>query len=294
MWVFCCGMQRSASTLQFQIAAELVERAGLGERVGWVRPEQFPRLLDKHGSDGKWKVFKNHVCTPEMAAEFERGAAIGIYSYRDVRDVMASVMRKYRATFDKIWDGGFLESCLDNYRRWTSLPGVLVSKYEEVMADLPSEVQRIAAHIGLPVDRGTAARIAASYTRDRQLERIDRSRKGPDLQRGTLPDVFFDPHTLLHTDHITSGETGGWKTMLSPDQAALIEAHARGWLLGHGYALSAGTLSRSWRRLSYRPRRRIRALLQRLIMPPENPVKWSTPSRSGSVASEGKDRCRAR
>ena len=72
MWVFCCGMQRSASTLQFQIAAELVERAGLGERVGWVRPEQFPRLLDKHGSDGKWKVF----ISSRLGAAFERSSSV--------------------------------------------------------------------------------------------------------------------------------------------------------------------------------------------------------------------------
>ena len=30
MWVFCGGMIRSGSTLQYQIAADLVERLGVG------------------------------------------------------------------------------------------------------------------------------------------------------------------------------------------------------------------------------------------------------------------------
>ena len=46
MWVFCCGMQRSGSTLQYQIAARLVEQAGLGQRLEWVEPGRFPELRE--------------------------------------------------------------------------------------------------------------------------------------------------------------------------------------------------------------------------------------------------------
>ena len=40
MWIFCCGMERSGSTVQFQISAQLVEDAGLGKRVEWVKAER--------------------------------------------------------------------------------------------------------------------------------------------------------------------------------------------------------------------------------------------------------------
>ncbi len=34
MSVFCCGMYRSASTLQFQLTTNLIKDAGRGQQVG--------------------------------------------------------------------------------------------------------------------------------------------------------------------------------------------------------------------------------------------------------------------
>ena len=80
MWLFCCGMQRSGSTVQFQITTDLVETAGLGQRVNWVRPKNFPALQEKYNDRKEWLVFKNHTLTPAMAAEFTRGNAKGIFT----------------------------------------------------------------------------------------------------------------------------------------------------------------------------------------------------------------------
>ena len=35
MIIFCAGMYRSGSTLQYQVASELVEKNKLGKRVEW-------------------------------------------------------------------------------------------------------------------------------------------------------------------------------------------------------------------------------------------------------------------
>ena len=180
MWVFCCGMQRSGSTLQYQIAARLVEQAGLGQRLEWVEPGRFPELRDRYADVPGLKVFKNHVCTDAMAAEFARGNAVGIYSYRDPRDVFVSNMRKYACSFEVLWCGGFLETSLLNYRRWTGLPRVLVSRYESMIGDLPAEVQRIAAHLGIEVDAQACRRLAEEHTMEKQRQRqqIERPNDG--------------------------------------------------------------------------------------------------------------------
>ena len=68
MWIFCGGMPRSGSTLQFQLTAHLVELAGLGMRVDWVRAAEFPKLREKYAARGGWKVLKTHACTPAMQA----------------------------------------------------------------------------------------------------------------------------------------------------------------------------------------------------------------------------------
>lgn len=238
MWIFCCGMYRSGSTLQFQITVRLVEEAGLGKRVEWVKTESFPELCEKYADYDGWKVFKAHVCTDAMVSEFTHQNAIGIYVFRDPRDVFVSTMRKSSKTFDEVWRGDLLERCLDNYQCWTSLPRVLVSKYEEMIPDLPGEVERIAVHLGISLDRKQCEQIASNYTINRQIERIEESKRTGSFQQGYVNGPLFDPHTLLHTNHIHSGEMGGWKGVLIPKQVALIESKAQDWLIANGYELT--------------------------------------------------------
>jgi len=240
MWIFCCGMQRSGSTLQFQITAQLVEAAGLGKRVEWVKPELFGKLRKAHATEPGWKVFKMHVCTEKMAKEFHRQNAMGIYVYRDLRDVMVSMMRKYDMAFDALLDRGFVDDCLLQYQRWTSLPRVLVSKYETMMADLASEVERIAAHLGIALGAEQYRQIATEHGIEQQRQRIEHAKNSSNLRRGVVDSVRFDPHTNLHTNHIHEGEIGGWKKALAHEQIARLEYKGGAWLRAHGYELSGG------------------------------------------------------
>lgn len=239
MWVFCCGMQRSGSTLQFQLAARLLEDAGRGRRVEWVPPEEFPAVRDRLAGDPGWKVFKCHLCTEAMAAELRSGRGAGIHVHRDLRDVMVSAMRKYRTGFEDLWDGGFLRGCLLNDRRWTRLPRVLVARYDDLVADPATEVERIARHLDVAVDRGGAERLAADFGVERQAQRIEEARLAGRLRRAHgNAEAWFDPETNLHTDHLGGGVTGGWRSILTPEQVAAVETRAGGWLIARGYGLS--------------------------------------------------------
>lgn len=261
MWVFCCGMQRSGSTLQFQIAAHLVEQAGLGRRVEWVEPRRFPELRERYAGVPGIKVFKNHVCTDAMAAEFARGNAIGIYSYRDLRDVFASNMKKYASSFEQLWCGDFLETSLSNYRRWTGLPRVLVSRYETMIADLPGEVGRIAAHLGIDLDGPGCQRIAEEHSMEKQKQRI--AGFGSDALRDGYAGARYDPRSMLHTDHIQGGVVGGWRGHLTTGEVAQIENAAAAWLRQHDYPLSLGPWRRRALALREKLRRRARRVLRR-------------------------------
>lgn len=238
MWIFCCGMPRSGSTLQFQITAHLVEEAGLGKRVETVRPQDFGKHRKQYAIEPGWKVFKAHTCTDKMQKEFHRDNAIGVYVYRDLRDVVLSTMRKSEKTFEELWDMGFLEDRFEEYRKWTSLPRVLVSKYETVIADLPAEVRRISLHLGLAVSEDSCHRLAVAYSLERQKERIAESIKNGDLRAGVVKGIFYNPVTNLHTNHIYEGVIGGWKQVLSAAQIKRLETKAGDWLLAHGYELT--------------------------------------------------------
>jgi len=239
VWLFCCGMQRSGSTLQFQLAARLLEDAGRGRRLEWVPPAEFPALRDRLAGDSGWKVFKSHLCTEAMAAELRSGRGAGLHVHRDLRDVMVSAMRKYETEFEDLWDGGFLRGCLLNDRRWTRLPRVLVSRYDDLVADPAAEVERIARHLDVAVDRRAAERLAADFGVERQARRIEEARLAGRLRRAHgNAEAWFDPETNLHTDHLAGGVTGGWRSILTPEQVGAVEARAGRWLIARGYELS--------------------------------------------------------
>ena len=251
MWIFCGGMPRSGSTLQFQLTAHLVEHAGLGSRVEWVRPNEFPSLRDKHAAARGWKVFKTHACTPEIRAELEAGNAKGVYVFRDIRDVLVSRMKKAGVAFDHLWEGRFLDRALTGFDAWTSIEAVLVSRYEEMVADVPGEVGRIAAHLGIAVARDECERMASEYTLARQRERIRKAKATGRLQRVPGRGVSYDPVSNLHVDHIRSGRSGEWRTVFARAEVAMIEDRTKEWLVANKYALSLSPWQRVMLKLWY-------------------------------------------
>ncbi len=242
MWAFCCGMYRSGSTLQYQLTARLVEEAGMGKRVEWAKPEQFPRVSEKMADYQGLKVFKCHICTDEIMAQFKKQNALGLYVFRDIREVVASTLRKkYKGKKNEKFQGDFkknlIERSLENYYKWTSLNNVLVSKYEEMILDLTKEAKRIAHHIGVSLPEEKYLEISEDLSLDKQIQRIEAYKKtvpGTELS----PKNVINPDTLLHTDHITSGETDNWRHELAREQIKLIEEKAGDWLQEHGYTLS--------------------------------------------------------
>lgn len=260
MWVFCGGMPRSGSTLQFQLTAHLVEQAGLGSRIDWVRPEELSVLFGNHSSTTSFKVCKTHLCTAEIQREFRLGNAKGVYVYRDIRDVVVSRMRKTGQSFDDLQRAGFVDSILAAFDAWTALDGMLVSRYDDMTADVAGELARIAEHLGITIGRAECERVAGHYSVSRQLERIDEARRTGRLRQNG--GAVYDPVSNLHVDHIRFGGSGDWRTVLSFRDIATIERRAGSWLSAHGYVPVVGRWGRARLALS-QARQRLRSLASR-------------------------------
>jgi hypothetical protein len=243
MWVFCGGMFRSASTLQFQITARLVNDAGGGRQIGWIDAHRFRETSQRHTDESGFKVVKVHLCTEPIRAEFLRHNALGIYSFRDIRDVFSSYMKQRQKSFQFLWQEGFLETCLDNYQNWTSLPNVLVSTYEDMTERLPQEVHRIAQHLGINLSSATCQTIAADYSLEFQQQRIRHFRNqllqaplNPNDHREIVD--YHDEETLLHMNHIDSAKSGRWQNDLTVEEVALLEQAVRDWCSQNAYSPS--------------------------------------------------------
>lgn len=211
-----------------------------------VRLLFIPSKITKEGSYtscSDLKIVKVHRFTGSMGLEFAQDHAIGIYTFRDIRDVYVSMMHHQQKPFDDIWNWhgrDFIKTCLDNYKKWTKLPRVLVSKYEEIVEDLPKEVKRIAKHLDINLDSIECQKIAADYVVEIQQERVkqfrDKLLQMPLNPEGSREIVdYHDEDNLLHVNHIDSAKVGRWKEDLSAKEVALIENKVKDWCRSNEY-----------------------------------------------------------
>ena len=237
MWLFAGGMQRSASTLQYQMASSIVEHCGMGHRVTWSNLEDHEQVLAKH-EGAAILVFKSHVLTPPIRKVVARGDGRCIYIYRDLRDVIASMIEKFGRS-DTVGEAeATARSLMDTHAAWTSLNDIYISRYEDVIADMKSEISGIADYLGASVDSSFVARLAADLAPERQARRIAEAANSGDMVR-VNDSTTYHPTTLLHENHILDGRAGRYRDTLSPELIKAIEGQAAGWLKEHGYPVGA-------------------------------------------------------
>lgn len=234
-YIFAGGMQRSGSTLQYNIAAELVERFKVGSRAAWT--EDHASYFSGRPRDAQLVVFKSHVLSPPIAELISEGDAVALTCHRDIRDVAASWQVKLgrRQRLKEVVRR--TSKAIEDFTSWESLPParVLVSRYETMVEAVPDEVSRIAEMLGLaigPPDVDAISRALDSRQLKQRLESLspdDTERAGP---------YVFDRKTLLHLDHLNGGEVGRYRSELKHSVVKKLTEIHRDWLESHGYTTS--------------------------------------------------------
>ncbi len=81
-------------------------------------------------------------------------------------------MKQRLKTFNYFWQEGLIERCLDNYKQWTSLPKVQISKYEDVVENIRMEVEQ-AQHLKININSDYCHQVAGEYTLELQKNRME-------------------------------------------------------------------------------------------------------------------------
>jgi len=237
MLVICCGMMRAGSTLQYQLCAEIVESLGLGKRMGWIDSIRKNETTNLSSMDEKTYVVKCHNYFVELTDIISRGDVKTIYVYRDIRDVVVSLINKFNQSYWQIVNDGYIETILKAYYDWTRLDDVLISRYETLIGNIEYEANRIAEYLGIEISNQTATQLSDEFSIDNQILRIqnfDYHNYGEKLPSGDQ----MDPNSFLHKNHIFSGQSNQWKTALSRIQIGLIEDKSYRWLVEVDYPIS--------------------------------------------------------
>jgi len=226
-WVLCCGMRRGGSTLSYNLVSALIEKGGVGQRV-----------------------VKSHEFIPEVKVMARTGQAKVTYVFRDIRDVLVSYHHKNGRSFTEIIRQSFLEGIMAEHAAWVSLPEAYVTQYEVMVADVPLEVRKLAEFLDVKVSVDESEVIAEQFSLSMQQQRIanfnyETEGEGRGQDR-------YDPSSLLHPNHINSGEVGQWRADLVALQTAYIENICYHYLQDGGYVITSTWLTRKSSFLIYR------------------------------------------
>lgn len=218
MFAIAGGMPRSGSTLVYQVVCHLVERHLDGVRLGRADLGLLPEYR-REVRDNRWRVIKTHFFDPGVKCLIGEGRAAAFYIYRDIRDVLCSMMRLDKKGFEQPFAD--LPMFMHNDRLWKESGHTLVQRYEAVIGDVPKAVGQMAAHLHVRLEEGEAAAIAALYS-------IDANRA-----RAKAPEDC--PEMLLRRSHIHTGEAGRWRSTLTGPQIEAVRTVCGDWLVAAGY-----------------------------------------------------------
>src|SRR5262249_47015243 len=172
-------------------------------------------------------------------------------------------MHKRGLTFEQLHRQGMIHQVLANDRFWTRQPGVLIQRYDDLLADPTGGVLDLAGHLGIVLTNQEAAEIAATYSLESNKARTEGLRRsleqaGLDLSEAANSQIC-DASTLLHWNHLRSGGTGSWITQATPAQRVVLDRLCGRWLQARGYSLRPTGAESGPARIGWRESLRIEA-----------------------------------
>jgi len=207
-------MYRSGSTWLFNAVRLILFRANVpGLVAGWIADKDS--LLTHENS-----VIKVHSFDEDLAA---RNGTIVLTSHRDLRDIVASLDRKFKTGFAL----ALLRETLESHTQWSKV-AKLDLHYEDLLVDRVLQVKKVAEVLQLP------GSILGQLPYDSLLAEIDFERFSETRKHSLLP---HDLTNLLHDGHITDGRHGSWKGYVPAAIVQDIEDEFRPWLEARGYPI---------------------------------------------------------
>ncbi len=200
-------MSRSASTWLYNAARLLVsQNVNSDISCGWIHdfeclPTETDAVIKLHNYDAELVRHSSHV----------------LYSYRDIRDVLASMKR--------IWNKKPTIETADRlvslYQKWTSSADYVV-RYDEILADKNQVIERM------------AETLAISNPDPQSI--VDQISKMSYFSEG--PKTVHNQINLLHKRHVTDGSSNSWHGHVKPGLISKIERKHRSWFVENGFLLT--------------------------------------------------------
>jgi hypothetical protein len=241
MVVLCAGMFRSGSTWQYQVTVELAQRSGRPFRAhGMPHQKLVPGLVGDHAGDGVLHIIKTHTPDVIIREYLDHDGVRVLFSERDFRDVVYSMMHKLNASFEvAVRQWRVVENARINEVFWTMARNKVVQSYADWMADARPFARAIAALMDIAVDDAAVEAIVKKFcleSQKRETARVaDRLRRDGVNLEDRKNTFQSDPHSLLHWNHIRQGRQGHWRDLATAEEKQVLLKLCGDWLIKRGY-----------------------------------------------------------
>lgn len=223
MWVFAAGMPRSASTLQYQIAKELIKRNELGCDFGWVNPKEHGTLKAQCNHPSDLCLLKSHSITDFIHEKMSRHNAIALYSHRCILDVVSSLKHKNNTTYTNERLRNLVLSIKKTHEQWLQWDNVIVQKYEDLVDQLEECANEIAVAMKIDIDCSHMKEIVDALRIEKQTAYIEKLHGADNLVKVDQHNEY-DPESLLHLNHISGGLVGRYVENLTHSEIETIRS----------------------------------------------------------------------
>ncbi len=234
MLLVCCGMPRSGSTLQYNIAWKVAQAAKLGHPVAWRSSGDWSRAtrtLEDLAASPELYVIKMHFPPDNVKALAVSGQPVRfVYVQRDLFDVIYSMKLKFNFKLPHAIDR--VRDALDTENWLLQRPAVdvLIQDYSLLLENLPEAVRQIAAFEKTEPGANVIDRIsgelsiASAYEKSRRkTPRFEHLRRKISRLTGRKI-AFADDELMLHPNHVSEhrGRIGIGRNKLPPAEIEAI------------------------------------------------------------------------
>lgn len=245
MNVICSGMYRACSTWQYLIVLDLVIKRYRGRRIEISNVDVFDdptsaEAVERELLSTEWTVLKVHEGHPTFTRMLNSKTSLAVYSFRDIRDVIYSLMHKRACSFQRlVVDDCMLHRIIANDEFWRAQQNVLIQRYETIVAQPDEAIKEIASHLEIQIEDVEINRLKKAYSLESNRTRMFRHANRLRMNGVNLNDPqnaeIQNPVTHLHWNHIRDGEIAGWKNVATLEEMFILKNIGGDWLKKNGY-----------------------------------------------------------
>ena len=221
--IVICGVQRSGSTLIFNYTKEILNYKNNNIDTFFSDDRKYKNILE---SEYSGLLKKTHSYSSYIAKRIRKKQSIGIFTYRDIRDVLVSAIQKGWISSPDDWiSNNRLKIIMHNAIMLSKVPNMLIFSYSDLINNPEKIISKISERMDYRLRNSKIDTIIDKYSINNVKSRM---KQIPTDKKLNYMDQF-------HKNHIADAKTGKWKNFFSKKDIDTINKYCKEYLDYFGF-----------------------------------------------------------